>query len=62
MQNFGWKTSREETNRRRRHRWLDNIRNDFRETVWECMDWMHMAQDRDQWRAVLNTLMKLRFP
>jgi len=32
------------------------------EIGWEGVDWMHLAQDRDQWRAVLNTVMGLRIP
>jgi hypothetical protein len=34
---------------RPRHRWEDNIRMDSREIVWEGLDWMHLAQDKDQW-------------
>jgi hypothetical protein len=30
---------------------------DLRELGWEGVDWMHVAPDRDQWRAVLNTVM-----
>jgi hypothetical protein len=33
---------------RHRHRWEDNIRMDLREIGWEGMDWIHLAQDRDQ--------------
>jgi hypothetical protein len=40
----------------------ENIRIDLREIGWEGVDWIHLAQDRDQWRAVLNTAMKLRVP
>jgi hypothetical protein len=29
---------------------------------WESVDWMHLAQERDQWRAAVNTEMNLRFP
>jgi hypothetical protein len=36
---------------RRRHRWVDSIRIDRREIGWGCMDWIDLAQDRDQWRA-----------
>jgi hypothetical protein len=46
---------------RPRRRWEDNIRPD-RETGWKGVDWMHLAQDRDQWRAVVNTVMILRVP
>jgi hypothetical protein len=43
-------------------RWKDNIKMDLREIGWESMDWMHLAQDRDQWRALVNTVMNLRVP
>jgi hypothetical protein len=45
---------------RPRGRWEDNIRKDLREIRWESVDWIHMAQDTDQWRAVVNTVMNLR--
>jgi hypothetical protein len=45
---------------RPRHRWLDNIRMDVREIVWGGMDWIDVVQDRDQWRALANTVMNLR--
>jgi hypothetical protein len=35
---------------------------DISETEWEGVGWMHLAQDRDQWRAVVNTVMNLWFP
>jgi hypothetical protein len=40
----------------------DNIRMDRREIRRECVDWMLLVQDRDQWRAVVNTVMKLLVP
>jgi hypothetical protein len=43
-------------------RWEENIRIDLREVRWESVDWMHLAQDRDQWRALVNTVMNLRVP
>jgi hypothetical protein len=46
--------------RRFRRRWEDNIRMDFREIGWRGMDWIHLAQDRDQRRALVNTVMNLR--
>jgi hypothetical protein len=48
--------------RRYRHRLEDNIRMDLREIGLEFVDWMHLAQDRDQWRAVLNIVMSLLVP
>jgi hypothetical protein len=39
-----------------------NFGMDLRETGWEGVDWMHLAQDRDQWWAVLNTVMNLQVP
>jgi len=48
--------------RRPRHTWVDNIRLDLREIGWEGVDWMHLTQDRGQWRASVNTLMNLRVP
>jgi hypothetical protein len=38
----------------------DNIRIDFREIEWEVVDWMYVAQDRDNWWDLLNTAMNLR--
>jgi hypothetical protein len=48
--------------RRPRCRWEDNIKMDFREIGWGSMEWTHLAQDRDQWRALVNTVMNLRVP
>jgi len=44
---------------RPRSRWEDNNRMDLREIVRESVDWLHLAQDRDQWLAVVNTVMNL---
>jgi len=33
---------------------------DLRELLWEIVDWIHLAQDGDQWRALVNTVMKVR--
>jgi hypothetical protein len=43
-------------------RWVDNIKIDLREIEWDGMDWIELAQDRDQWRAFVNTVMNLRVP
>jgi hypothetical protein len=44
---------------RPRHSWEDNIRMDLREIGWGGMDWIDMAQARDQWRALVRTVMNL---
>jgi hypothetical protein len=41
---------------------VDNIKMDLREIRWGYMGWIDLAQDRDQWRALVNTVMKLRVP
>jgi hypothetical protein len=43
-------------------RWVDNIKIDLREIGWDGMDWINLAQDRDQWRVLVNTAMNLRVP
>jgi hypothetical protein len=35
---------------------------DLMEVGWECVDWMHMTQDRDQWQAFMNMVMNLQVP
>jgi hypothetical protein len=40
--------------------WVDNIKIYLTETGWGVMDWIDLAQDRDQWRAPVNTVMNLR--
>jgi hypothetical protein len=35
---------------------VDNIKIDLREIGWDGVDWIDMAQDRDQWRALVNTV------
>jgi hypothetical protein len=45
-----------------RRRWEDIIRMDLREIGWGGMDWIDLAQDGDQWRALVNTVMNLQVP
>jgi hypothetical protein len=42
--------------------WVDNIKMDLREIGWGGMDWIDLAEDRDQWRPLVNTVMNLRVP
>jgi ribosome biogenesis protein Nip4 len=48
--------------RRPRRRWEDNIKMDLREIGFGDVDWIHWAQDRDRWRALVNTVMNLWVP
>jgi hypothetical protein len=45
---------------RARHRWEGDIKMNFREIVWVGMDWINLAQVRDQWQPLVNTVMNLR--
>jgi hypothetical protein len=47
---------------RPRRRCADNIKMVLREIGWDGVDWIDMAQDRDPWRALVNTVMNLRVP
>jgi hypothetical protein len=44
---------------RPRRRWDNGIRIDLRETSWESVEWIQLAQDRDRWQALVNTVMNL---
>jgi hypothetical protein len=48
--------------RRPRRRWEDNIKMDIRKIGCGDVDWIHLAQDRDRWRALVNTVINLRVP
>jgi hypothetical protein len=45
-----------------RLRWEDNIKMDLKEIGWEGVDWIHQVQDRVQWQALMNMVMKLCVP
>jgi hypothetical protein len=47
---------------RPRQRWVDNIKMDLREIGWDGMDWIILAQDGDQSKALVNAVMNLRVP
>jgi hypothetical protein len=42
--------------------WDDNIRLDLREVGWKGVGWIHLVQDRGQWQALVNTVMKFQVP
>jgi hypothetical protein len=47
---------------RPRHMWVDHIKMDLREIEWDGVDWINMAHGRDQWRALVNTILNLGVP
>jgi hypothetical protein len=47
---------------RPRHRWVNNIKMDLREIGQGGMDWIDLAQNRDQWRSLVNTAVNLWVP
>jgi hypothetical protein len=47
---------------RPRRMWADGIKIDLREIGWGGIDWIELAQDRDQWMALVNTVTNLRVP
>jgi hypothetical protein len=59
VQGFGGKTRRKERLGRPRRRWEDGIKMDLGE-IGSGVEWIHLAQDRDHWRAVVNAVMNLR--
>jgi hypothetical protein len=47
---------------RPRRRWVDTIKTDLTEIEWSGMDWIDLAEDGDPLRALVKTVMNLRFP
>jgi hypothetical protein len=56
------KTRRKETTGKPKLRLEDNIKMDLRKIRWGVVHWIHLAQDRDHWRALVNTVMNLGVP
>jgi hypothetical protein len=48
--------------RRARRGWVDNNKLYLRKIGWGCTDWIDLAQDRNQWRALVNIVTNLRVP
>jgi hypothetical protein len=60
---YWWESQREKRPLGRpRRRWVDNIRKDLGEVGWDDVDWIGLAQDRNRWRAVVNSVLNLRVP
>jgi hypothetical protein len=47
---------------RARRRWMDNIKMNFREIEWVGINWIDLVHVSDQWRALVNTVIKFRVP
>jgi hypothetical protein len=47
---------------RPRRRWVDNIRMDLGMVGWSDVDWIGLAQDRNRWRALVNSVLNLWVP
>jgi hypothetical protein len=47
---------------RPRRRWVNNIKMDLGEIGWDGVDWIDLAQDRNQWRALVNAVMNFQVP
>jgi hypothetical protein len=47
---------------RPRRRWVDYIKMDLGEVGWGDVDWIGLAQDRNKWRALVNSVLNLRVP
>ena len=60
VQGSGGETGGKRPLGRPRCRWEDNIKMNLQEVGGGCGDWMELAQDRDRWRALVSTVMKLR--
>jgi hypothetical protein len=58
---FWWESQKKETIRKT-EMWEDNIKMDLREIGWGGMDWIYLAQDRDQWRTLCEYGNELRVP
>jgi hypothetical protein len=48
--------------RRPRHRWVDDIKMDLGEVGWGDLGWIGLAEDRNRWRALVNSVLDLRVP
>jgi hypothetical protein len=62
IKNYGWKPDRKRSLRRHRCSWEDTFNLYLGKTGSEGADWMHLAQDRDQWWALVNMVMSLHVP
>jgi len=62
VQHFSRETLGKRPLARSRRRWEDNIKIGVKEIGWKGVDWIYLAQKRDQWWALANTVMNHRVP
>jgi hypothetical protein len=62
LYNIGWKAYGKRPLGRPRCVWVDNITMDHGEVGWGNVDWIGVAQDRNRWRALVNSVLNLRVP
>jgi hypothetical protein len=62
IQDIGGKTSRKKLLGRSRRRWVHTIKRNLTEIRWGCMNWIDLAQNRDERRALVNMVMNFRIP
>jgi hypothetical protein len=59
---YWWENQRERDLGRPRCRWMNNIRMDLGEIGWSGVEWIDLAKDRNNWRALVNGALNLWFP
>jgi hypothetical protein len=59
---YWWESQKKRPLGRPRCGWVNNVKMDLGEIGWDSVDWIDLAQDRDQWRAIVNMVMNLRVP
>jgi hypothetical protein len=59
---YWWESQKKRVLGRPRRKWVNNIKIYLTERGWDGLYWIDLAQDRDRWRALVNTVMKLGVP
>jgi hypothetical protein len=60
---YWWESQKERDHREDQDvKWVDSVKMDLKEIGWVGVDWFGVAQDRDQWKVLVNTVMSLQVP
>jgi hypothetical protein len=59
VQGFGGKARRKKTTWKTTRRWEDGLKMDPREIGWGCVEWIHLAQVREHWQALVKAVMNV---